>query len=98
MKELESTFQKVRYVGWERSYTPHIDREKKTMQYFISWNKEEEIGAFEIYDIESGGNDYYAGGGLWFTKDKLDDYDGVFCLDEEVINCLKKWGADVSEL
>ena len=96
MSELEKSFKKVRYVGWERSMSPHIEREKKTMQYTVGWDKEADRGWFEMYDEDSGGEDYYAEGGLEFTGNALDGYDGVFELDEEVVNCLKDWGADVS--
>ena len=78
--------------------SPTIEREKKTMQYHVTWNKEFNSGSFEIYDVESGGNDYYAEGGLEFTDKVLDGYDGVFSLDEEVINCLEDWGADVKQM
>jgi hypothetical protein len=93
-----TTFKRVRYVGWETSMSPIVEREKKTMEYTIEWYKESERGWFEIYDEESGGEDYYAEGGLEFDGNKLTDYDGVFSLDDEVLKCLKEWGADVSEM
>ena len=49
-----------------------------------------------MYDEESGGEDYYAEGSLSFNGKELDDYDGVFELDENVVKCLKDWGADTS--
>lgn len=98
MSELKKSFQKVRYVGWERSMSPTIEREKKTMQYHVTWNKEFNCGSFEIYDVDSGGNDYYGEGGLEFTGNVLDGYDGVFSLDDEVIKCVKEWGADTKEM
>ena len=98
MSKLEKTFKKVRYVGWERSTTPNIEREKKTMEYSVGWDKECESGWFEIYDTESGGEDYYAEGCLEFTGITLDGYDGVFSLCEEVVNCLNEWGADVRQM
>jgi len=98
METIERDFKKVRYVGWERSMSPTIEREKKTMQYSVGWNEEEERGWFEMYDEESGGDDYYAEGCLELTGKVLDGYDGVFSLDEEVINCLEDWGADVKQM
>ena len=98
METLEKQFNKVRYVGWERSTSPIVEREKKTMQYHVSWDKNGESGSFEIYDVESGGEDYYAEGCLEFTGKVLDGYDGVFSLDEEVVNCLEKMGADVKQM
>tara|TARA_X000001382_G_scaffold128442_1_gene118147 strand:+ start:89 stop:388 length:300 start_codon:yes stop_codon:yes gene_type:complete len=96
MKELEKTFEKVRYVGWETSMSPIIEREKKVMHYSVGWNQETNHGWFEMYDKESGGEDYHAEGSLSFTGKVLNDYDGVFELDEEIISCLKGWGADTS--
>ena len=96
--ELKKTWKEVRYVGWERSISPTIEREKRTMEYHVGWDKERERGWFEIYDVESGGQDYYGEGGLFFNGNVLCDYDGVFSLDSEVIKCLKKWGADTSEI
>lgn len=93
-----ATFKRVRYVGWETSLSPIVNREKKTMEYTIEWYKDDKSGWFEIYDEESGGEDYYAEGGLEFDGNKLTDYDGVFSLDDEVLKCLKEWGADVSEM
>ena len=97
MKILEKEFKEVMYVGYETSMSPIIEREKKTMQYTVGWDKEKETGWFEMYDEESGG-DYHAEGGLWFNGKKLTDYDGVFQLDENVVKCLKDWGVDTSYL
>ena len=46
-----------------------------------------------MYDEESRGDDYYAEGGLWFNGNELTDYDGVFDLDENIIDCVKEMGA-----
>jgi len=97
METLEKNFKKVRWVGWERSITPHIEREKKVMEYQVGWDKAKQRGWFEIYDEESGGDDYYGGGGLEFNGNMLVGYDGVFTLDSEVIQCLKDWGATMDE-
>ena len=87
MKTLEKNFKKVRYVGWERSTSPIVEREKKTMQYSVWWDKDNQRGGFEILDDETYGDDYYAEGGLEFTDKVL-----------EVINCLEDWGADVKQM
>ena len=98
METLEKEFKKVMHVGYETSMSPIVEREKRKMQYSVGWNKEEGRGWFEMYDEESGGEDYYAEGGLEFTGKVLDGYDGVFSLDEEVVNCLEDWGADVKQM
>ena len=93
METLEKQFKKTMYVGYETSMSPHINREKKVMEYNVGWDKERERGWFEMYDEESRGDDYYAEGGLWFNGNELTDYDGVFDLDENIIDCVKKMGA-----
>ena len=95
MKELKTEFTKEMYVGYEYSHTPTIEREKKTMSYTIVWDKSTERGWFEMYDLESGGDDYYAEGGLWFDGRELIDYDGVFQLDENIEKWLKRNGAKI---
>ena len=97
MKKLEKSFKKTMHVGYETSMSPHIEREAKVMEYNVGWDKDKERGWFEMYDVESGGDDYYGEGGLWFDGDELTDYDGVFSLDENVIQCLKDWGANVDD-
>ena len=58
MSKEERSFEKVRYVGWETSMSPIVEREKKTMKYHVCWIKDEERGWWELYDKESGGDDY----------------------------------------
>ena len=98
MSTQEKSFKKVRYVGWESSMSPIVEREKKTMQYHVGWIKDEERGWWELYDEESRGEDYYAEGTLGFDGNELNDYDGVFSLDEEIVKCLEEMGADVKEM
>jgi hypothetical protein len=59
---------------------------------------DDDYGWFEFYDIESGGEEWYAEGGLWFNDKTLTDYDGVFELPSFVTEKLKEWGYDVSEI
>jgi hypothetical protein len=50
-------------------------------------------GAFEIYDVESGGEDYYAEGSLLLDADNyLVDYDGVGMLDMNILYWLDDYG------
>lgn len=46
--------------------------------------KDDDYGYFELYDIASGGDHWYAEGGLWFDGKVLTDYDGVF----ELLPCI----------
>ena len=54
--------------------------------------KNEHDGWFEVYDIETGGDDWYAEGCLDFDGMDLVGYDGCFCLPDVVIDKLKSLG------
>ena len=69
-----------------------------TIKYNISFNEERQYGSFELYDLESGGNDFYAEGGLWFKDNRLIDYDGIFSLPLPILDKLEEWGLDVDEM
>lgn len=49
-------------------------------------------GSFEIFDNETGGDKWYAEGGLWFKDKTLTDYDGVFALSFRIIELLEENG------
>ena len=52
----------------------------------VGYDSVEKYGYFEIYDEESGGENYHAEGGLWTdNSNALVDYDGVYELDKDVI-------------
>ncbi len=57
----------------------------------------EDYGTFEISDVKTGGNAWYASGGLWFTDGVLVDYDGVFELSQAIVAKLENLGIDVSD-
>ena len=54
--------------------------------------KDSTYGYYELYDTLTGGEDWYAEGGLWFQGKILVDYDGMFSLSGAVIDKLKEWG------
>lgn len=58
--------------------------------------KKKDYASFEFYDTDTGGDEWYAEGGLWFEGKELVDYDGVFALPAEIINILEKAGYDCS--
>jgi len=51
-------------------------------------------GSFEIFDNASGGESWYAEGGLWFRDKELTDYDGVFALLPTIIAILEEHSYD----
>ena len=56
------------------------------------------LGSFEIYDIETGGESWYAEGGLWFNGKDLIDYDGVFALPKSIEKKLIEMGYNLDNL
>ena len=64
----------------------------------ITTNDEVRNGWFELYDDETGGERWYASGGLWFEGNKVVDYDGVFELPKFIEDKLVEMGYDLSEL
>lgn len=97
MKPLKTHTEKViRNVCLEGSGGVHASENNVEMEITVSLTKPD-YGCFEIYDTKSGGEDWYAEGGLWFEGNELSDYDGVASLDEAVIKVLREWGFVVSE-
>tara|TARA_R110000803_G_scaffold172017_3_gene234922 strand:- start:35 stop:265 length:231 start_codon:yes stop_codon:yes gene_type:complete len=58
----------------------------------VGLNDNGESGWFEFYDEVSGGEDWYAEGGLEFDGKELVGYDGVFELSDFIINKLIELG------
>jgi flagellar basal body rod protein FlgG len=84
----EEVVKKVRYSGsWGST-----ESETRTMKITAGID-EDGRGAFEIYDVESGGEDYYGSGSLTLGRDGyLVDYDGVGSLDINIIEWLADYG------
>ena len=59
-------------------------------------NKQE--GWFEYYDLETGGEDEYAEGGIWVENSKVRDYDGVFELPEVILEWLNQFNINTEDL
>lgn len=75
-----------------------IDEESKVELHITIGIKSDTYGWFELYDVKSGGNDWYAEGGLWFDGKEVTDYDGVFCLSSYIVDKLKEMGYDTSNI
>ncbi len=57
-----------------------------TMVTAFKINDETHYGSYEWYDKETGGERFYAEGGLWFNDDmELEDFDGCFNLPPDLI-------------
>lgn len=95
MKKQE-TFPAIQTISLENSFGT-LKTANVELEITVGINSED-YGWFELYDVETGGDEWYAEGGLWIENNVITDYDGVFSLPIAVINKLKEWGYDVSEI
>jgi hypothetical protein len=93
----KETFQTVQSLSLENSFGTIKAEDNITLEVTVGINSNN-YGWFELYDIESGGEDWYAEGGLWIKDKVITDYDGVFSLSPVIIEKLKEWGYDTSEV
>tara|TARA_R110002020_G_C15656000_1_gene716220 strand:+ start:56 stop:361 length:306 start_codon:yes stop_codon:yes gene_type:complete len=94
MVKFKTEFKKEVSVCHEYSHGS-TEREKVTMNYSVWADVMKQRGGYELY---SDCMEYYAEGELNFTNGKLTDYDGMGCLDLDVIKQLGKWGFDVKDM
>ena len=77
----------------ENSFGIMRKENKVEMEFIVRLPSDDNYGSFEFYDTETGGDQWYAEGGLWFDEDKnLTDYDGVFALSYLLIEMLEQNG------
>lgn len=72
-----------------------IDQEDNVKLHVTVVQSDDDYGWFEIYDLKTGGNDWYAEGSLRIDDNELIDYDGVFDLPFFVKTQLREWGIKV---
>lgn len=96
IENFEDTFEVKQGLSLETSYGRIRQENDVVIEVNIGYRAEDDYGWFEFYDIASGGEDWYAEGGLWFSEEELTDYDGVFELPDFICEYLKKKGFDVS--
>ena len=80
----------------ENSYATLKQEDDIELNVTVGINSDD-YGWFEVYDEKTGGEDWYAEGGLWFEDKLLTDYDGVFSLPKCVLDKLSELGYDVSD-
>jgi hypothetical protein len=92
---METNFKYTESLVSENSYTI-LDKEDNVELDVTIGIKDEEYGYFEFYDIKTGGDSWYAEGGLWFKGKELVDYDGVFDLPDFIKDKLIELGYTVN--
>ncbi len=96
MNKRQETFPAIQTISLENSFTT-LKTANVELEITVGINSED-YGWFELYDVETGGEEWHAEGGLWIENNVVTGYDGVFSLPIAVINKLKEWGYDVSEV
>ena len=89
-------FKATESLSMENSYT--TVKEQNNIKLNVSITLWENRGCFEIYDIETEGEEWYAEGGLWFDGKDLTDYDGVFALPSCIKDKLTEMGYNLEDL
>lgn len=97
MSNITHNFKAVESLSYENSFGTIKAENNITLNVTIGINNDN-YGWFEIYDIESGGDEWYAEGGLWIEDKTITGYDGVFALPLCIIDKLKELGYDTQEV
>ena len=97
MEKKVHTFKATESLSLENSFGTIKEEGMIPLSVSVGIN-DEEYGWFEIYDDKTGGEDWYAEGGLWFNNNKLVDYDGIFALPICVLDKLEEIGIDVTNM
>jgi hypothetical protein len=94
---MEHNFKAVEGLSLENSFGTIKQEDGITLNVTVGI-KSDTYGWFEFYDEETGGDEWYAEGGLWFDNKTVTDYDGVFSLPSFVISKLEELGYDCEEI
>jgi hypothetical protein len=84
-------------LSLENSFGTIKEQQNIELQITIGINSDD-YGWFELYDVQTGGEDWYAEGGLELDGMSVVGYDGVFALPVAITDKLKEMGYDVSEV
>jgi hypothetical protein len=90
-------FEATESLSLENSFMTIKEHSDVKLHITIGINSDD-YGWFELYDEETGGEEWYAEGGLWFDGKVVTEYDGVFCLPDSIVKKLVELGYDVSEV
>ena len=96
-KEVVLEFDATQSLQLENSFTVLKSENDIKLHVTLGLNNDT-YGWFEFYDIETGGDEWYAEGGLWFENGELTMYDGVFSLPIFILDKLEELGKNVDEI
>lgn len=85
-------------LSLDNSFGTIASQKNVAIQFTLGIHEGHETGWFEFYDVETGGEDWYAEGGLWFDEGGVWDYDGVYSLPTEIIMKLKSMGFNTDDI
>lgn len=93
----QETFTVVQSLQLENSFSVLKAEDNITLEVTVGINSDD-YGWFEFYDVETGGEEWYAEGSLQIEDNCVTGYDGVFSLPVVVTNKLQEWGYNVDEV
>jgi len=94
--EMEINFKTKVYLSSSNSYGIVREKEEVDIEVCIGVQETTCSGYFEFYDINSGGEEWYAEGSLEFSGMVLNGYDGIFELPNFIIDKLKELGYTIN--
>lgn len=94
---MKHEFKAVESLSLENSFGTIKAEENIELNVTIGINNDH-YGWFEVYDIETGGDEWYAEGSLTIEGKAILGYDGVFALPSCIVEKLRELGYDVSEV
>jgi len=97
MESRVESFKAYESLSLENSFVTIKEQQNIELNVTIGIH-DDESGWFELYDEESGGEDWYAEGGLELDGLSVTGYDGVFALPVCIINKLQEMGFDTTEI
>ena len=93
--DFKEEYKAIQGLSLENSFGRIASQKDVELDVTIGYTADEDYGYFEFYDVKTGGDNWYAEGGLWFDNGELTDYDGVFELPPFIWEMLEKKGLNV---
>lgn len=85
-------FETVSCASLENSFGTIAQKDNIHFHVEVHVDDKSNYGYFEMFEVDSEEEDWYASGGLWFKDGVLTDFDGVADLPTMVRDKLVEWG------